>query len=236
MKSWLVSNISKAASLSLTQTKLHMYGLRLQMVLLTTVALALTGCSAFSETVQKTLEIRSDRSAQASGIYTVRLDRWTDDVPEGTLLQIDADNEYQVYLTQGDTKKLLGKLEQQLPDTPLTSMFIDTGTDRFIVGWIDESVQGHLRTVRVRRDVADSEPLPVDDAAKSWGVDGGSRIFFIPIFSEEIQKWEQISGVRVSTEESIRALMDNGDFNPAFRQDYDPPIDVVPLLQRVTWP
>ncbi len=206
------------------------------MILLAAIALTTTGCNALSEAVQKSLENRSDRAAQSQGIHSVRLDRWTDDVPEGTLLQIDTGEDYQVYLREGDQKKLLGTLKQQLPDTPTTSMIIDTGSDRFVVGWIDESVQGHLTVFSLVRNVADTEPLPVDDGAKDWRIDSGSRMFFIPIFQEDMGKWEQISGVHISTEESTTALLNGGGYNPAFRQDYDPPIDIVPLLQHVTLP
>lgn len=211
------------------------------LVLLLFCLLLSSGCAAVSQEMQFMLENTQDRAAQRDGIHTVRLGRWTDDVPDGTLLQIDVLDDYQVYLTSGDDRQPLGKLTQQFPDTPITSMFIDTGKDRFVVGWIDESVQGHLSDFTLGRYVADSEHRPVNNSSKAWGIDGGSRMFFSPIFRygpyrDEIQKWERISYIRVDTRESLRAFM-NGEESPLeLHRDYDPPIDIVPLLQHVTVP
>jgi hypothetical protein len=193
------------------------------LLLLVLCAWFLTGCAAISAEIRQVVENSQDRMAQEQSIYTVRLARWTDDVPDGTLLQLDVAHDYQVTLVGNGKTELLGKLQQQLPDAPVRTILLDTGADRFIVGWIDETVEGDLITVGLGRG----------QTAKLWQIGASSRMFFIPILESEQQKWEQLSYIYASSRESIRRGLAGGEFNPAFLIEYAPPFNLEPLFQHV---
>ena len=180
----------------------------------------LSACSA----LQQTIEDLTDQISSSQGTVVIRLSRWTDDVPQGTLLQIDRSS-HEVYIAAGESKQLLGNLEYQLPDAPVKTMFFDTGTTKFIIGFVDESVAGHLTGTLIGRYAPPDEHRPVDGGSKLNAMEDGSRTFFIPIFPNEVDRWQKLDGVYIFTDEASNAESRTGH-RWAFKKDYRPYLDV----------
>lgn len=233
MKSRQVSSLIRFTFRSVVGSRVQLCDNCQHIVVWILLALVVTGCSVLNETVQSELENRADRAAQSKGIHTVRLDRWTDDVPKGTTLRIDTSNNYEVYLITGNKEWQLGKLYKQFVDTPLISMFLDTGKDRFIIGWVEETVPDDIATVTLGRYVAESEPRPVSGTLKTWRADKDSRMFFIPIYEPEVSDWESITYIFVDTEASLRAHSQNKNTPSAFQKEYNPYIPIGAPLQVI---
>lgn len=198
-------------------------------------ALMLSGCANVSSTTRQVMEDRSDHALWAQGIYTVRLDRWTKDVPDRTRLQIDINDGGKVYLVTGERRQYLGRLERQLPDTPLTTLFVDTGKDRFVIGWVDDAVEGSLDSISLRRHVGETEPRPVSYADTIWAFDKGSRLFIIPTWSFQRERWKHIEYVDIYTWESRPGgPLAPGERRPVFSHRFTPPIDTEPFYVRVS--
>ncbi len=194
--------------------------LALSLALCFAVTAILTGCSTVSVYVKEAWEDRVDRGAQEQGIYSLRLSRWTDDVPEDALLRIDTNSNLSVKLIYSDVELDHGRLEPQFADAPVMAMYIDTGEDSFIVGWVDDTVKGDVATVTFGRYVADSEHRPVSGSLKTWQTDEGSRLFMIPIFGSERQLWQTIEEIYINTDASLAAFAQNRHALPAFELHY----------------
>lgn len=202
------------------------------------VAALLAGCADLGHQLRYAAEDVIDMQAEPSGIYTLRLGRWTTDVPADTKLAVDARHGYQVQLVTGDTRLDLGKLQQQLPDTPAKTMFLDTGSRRFILGWVDDEVEGTLRTVLVSRAIGENEQRPVNGATLMAAITtlNGSRLFFVPILTwEDLPRWETLDELVIYTYESRKTEHATGH-RWAAQKEFVPPLDTKPLYQRIELP
>jgi len=193
----------------------------------------LAGCNNPEQNLRFLAEDSVDLATSRSGIINVRLGRWTDDVPDDTLLQVDANNHLQVYLITGDQRSVLGSLEQQLPDTPAKTMFLNTGTARFILGWVDESVDGDLKHVLIARALGNEEQRPVSGSSLTGVTGVYDRLFFIPIFRpEEAVLWRALRAFEVFTSESIASRNLTGH-RWAVQKSYVPPFGIESYFQRI---
>lgn len=208
-------------------------------LLLFVVTSVLAGCADLGHQLRYAAEDFIDMQAEPSGIYTVRMGRWTTDVSADTRLEVDARHDYQVQLVTGDTRLDLGKLQQQLPDTPVKTMFLDTGTTRFILGWVDDEVEGTLRYILITCAISDDELLPIDEGttiAAAITPVNGSRFFVVPLIDvHDLTRWADLKVIGIYTSESAEAEKATGH-RWAVRKEYLPPLATKPLYQRIELP
>lgn len=185
----------------------------------------LSGCASSLPYAQREFEIFFTESvAVRRGVFTIPLDRWTDDAPTGALLHIDLDEPHAVSAEYRGQKEDLGILQYQFPNTPVKTIVIDTGADRLLVGWIDYTIDGFLDTIRIgRRDDGS-----VGSLGRSYRTNPKTRTFTLPIYDEQLSSWADITSITISTLESLESRYAEPplkDVSWVLRKEYNPPID-----------
>ena len=147
-------------------------------------------------------------SAGVEILWQEDLSRWIALLPEGSVLTLfgnvkDGSREPQIkaILNVNQQQLPLGSLEAKFYNSPLQVLLLDIYNTYFIVGRVDDSVEGNLVSVSMRREEGYGE---TDKSVKTSVIK--NRIFFIPISVDEREQWDSITWIGIKTVESS---MDN---------------------------
>lgn len=153
------------------------------------------------------------------GVYSTPLSPLFDGIPKDISLRMELKDPHRVWIEQNGTRTELGNLTYQFPDAPVKTMILSIKDDYFLVGWIDQSVEGALDRI-VFHSSGKSDRWP---KSKAFAANRQMRIFHLPIYSED--GWEGIKYISIGTIEALVAR-DSDRQAPLyeFEIEYNPPI------------
>ncbi|MFN8467712.1 MAG: hypothetical protein U0X20_19285 [Caldilineaceae bacterium] len=192
------------------------------------IIVLLSGCGA-ARTVQQVVEDVEDAFTGTRGAYTVRLDRWLESIPPASQLRVARDEDDSVYLVTEHGEQLLGKLTYQMPDTPIKTMFLDIGTDKLVLGRVDDTLPGRVDSVTIDDYSPPEAEFPMKLPAKTIVVDANGYYFFFPIYENEWPAWQRLGYLYISTHESLQRALE-GETKLPFKKVYAPYFDIADYL------
>lgn len=176
------------------------------------------------------VELTEDTNTEIDQLRTVRLDNLLEGMNDPISLTV-AERKFDAALSErvawlnigNEEPVMIGKLRPLLPDSAVELAFVDLAESRFIVVWVDDSIDGALETVTLGRPIQ----LPEDDGLRvlrSAAID--NRVAVVPIFSDEIELWSEVEVL----------LVDKRGLGFALEKEFDPPIRIDHLFQEFDMP
>ena len=180
------------------------------------------------------------RAETARVTWTLTLSYWTLDVPKGTTLKVLSVQmpvgtvERRAIVVHDKVQVYLGPLRQQFPGAPIHSVMFTTGADRFILGRVDDSINGEpeafsiYRVTGVRRldEIGDAKTSLINNATIPFTSIPADRdnVFFIPIYGAESNSdlWNLTVKIFVATDKYQPAVGTTW----AYQRRFDPPLDI----------
>lgn len=138
----------------------------------------------------------------------------------------DGRREYRVFARLEGKDVYLGRLQTQLMDAPLRTLFFQIGKDRFVIGRVDDTVPGTLAFVDLQRYTQDRANW-VEATRQSTVKD---RVFFMYLTDGQSDPWDTVEYAAVQSRESLALVTQGmGAKRNAWEASFAPPIDISAL-------
>ncbi|MBS1248922.1 MAG: hypothetical protein MAG431_00492 [Chloroflexi bacterium] len=157
------------------------------------------------------------------------LSKWIALLPEGSVLTLfesakaEARNaEIRVILTINQQQQSLGRLEYYFPDAPLRTILLEKYNTRFIIGRVEDSIDGNLVSISMQPEEGFD---PSEKAIKTSVIK--DRVFIIVIPWEEYKLWKSVAWIGIKTvEASISSRGPDASDGYAWESRFYLPVDL----------
>jgi hypothetical protein len=169
-------------------------------------------------------------------IWQEDLSKWNSELSKGKILTLyeaqlieNGLSEVRVVFGTGERQQYFGKLQSQFKGAPIQTIWLEIQESQFIIGRVDKSLSGDLTFISIRGNTENGQ---FPDAKKTSVIN--KRIFFFPIFVDELTQWQSITWLGIKTEQSSRDAMKSNtlDFY-AWEENFNPPVASFKLLRLV---
>lgn len=169
-------------------------------------------------------------------IWQEDLASWSSRLPDKSILTLfEAQTletksiETRVAFGSGEQQHYLGVLTPQLNEAPVQTIFLEIEDTRYIVGIVNASVDGNLTFLSMRNSEGTNK---ASENEKTSAIN--NRVFFIPIFANELPQWENISWIGITTKETSNKAIEAGTLNfYEWEATFASPINLSPFWKYV---